>query len=251
MTTTSGSAKWQGGIKDGKGAISTKSGALKDYPYGFASRFEDDRRGTNPEEILGAAHAACFTMAFSFACAKAGFATSDADTVASVRLSKDGDGFVIDRIALTLWATIADIDEARFQEIAQDAKRNCPVSRALAGVGEITLQATLTPPHANFEAPAQVVADPALSSREKVEVLENMEQDARQLATASDEGMQGGEPTNLHEVLEAKEALGLPAAYQLVLNDLRARAKFGATDAGLENAIAALDALSRAEAGGA
>lgn len=251
MTEKTAHVHWHGRGKDGMGTISTATGALKDYPYGFASRFEDDRQGTNPEEILGAAHAACFTMAFSFACAKAGFSTTEASTLASVRLSKDAEGFVIDRIALTLTATIADIDEARFQEIAQDAKRNCPVSKALAGVAEITLQATLTQPHANFETPAQIVTDPALSSQEKVEILEELEQDARQLATASAEGMQGGEPTNLHEVLDAKIALGLPDAYRLVLSDLRARAQFGAPDAGIKSAIAALDALAQADAGAA
>ncbi len=137
------SVHWEGAGKDGKGKISTQTGALKDYPYGFASRFEDDRRGTNPEEILGAAHAACFTMAFSFACDKAGIATRDVDTQASVRLVKQGDGFVIDRIALTMQATVPGIDDAKFQEIAQAAKLGCPLSKALASVPEITLQATL------------------------------------------------------------------------------------------------------------
>ncbi|MEO8509441.1 MAG: OsmC family peroxiredoxin, partial [Betaproteobacteria bacterium] len=109
------SVHWEGAGKSGKGTISTQTGALKDYPYGFASRFEDDRRGTNPEEILGAAHAACFTMAFSFACDKAGFATASVDTKASVRLVKQGDGFVIDRIALTMEAVVPGIDDAKFQ----------------------------------------------------------------------------------------------------------------------------------------
>ncbi|HEY5582004.1 MAG TPA: OsmC family protein [Rhodoferax sp.] len=134
---------WEGQGKKGQGQISTETGALKQYPYGFASRFEDDRRGTNPEEILGAAHAACFTMAFSFACDKAGLATTDIDTKASVRLSKQGEDFLIDRIALTLQAKVPGIDEAKFQEIAAAAKRNCPLSKALASVPEITLQATL------------------------------------------------------------------------------------------------------------
>ncbi|MDZ4251264.1 MAG: OsmC family protein [Sulfuritalea sp.] len=134
---------WQGRGKDGKGKISTQTGALKDYPYGFASRFEDDRRGTNPEEFLGAAHAACFTMAFSFACDKAGLATTEVDTTASVRLTKQGEGFVIDRIALTMQATVPGIDAARFQEIAAAAKRDCPLSKALASVAEITLEASL------------------------------------------------------------------------------------------------------------
>jgi osmotically inducible protein OsmC len=137
------SVHWTGRGKQGQGSISTETGALKQYPYGFASRFEDDRRGSNPEELLGAAHAACFTMAFSFACDKAGLATSDVDTKASVRLSKQGEGFVIDRIALTMQAAVPGIDEAKFQQIAAAAKRDCPLSKALAGVPEITLVATL------------------------------------------------------------------------------------------------------------
>jgi lipoyl-dependent peroxiredoxin len=143
MKDKTASVHWEGQGKQGKGKISTETGALKDYPYGFASRFEDDRRGTNPEEILGAAHAACFTMAFSFACDRAGFATRDVDTQAAVRLVKQGEGFVIDRIALTLQASVPGIDEAKFQEIANAAKRECPLSKALASVPEITLSATL------------------------------------------------------------------------------------------------------------
>ncbi|MCE4555041.1 OsmC family protein [Roseateles cellulosilyticus] len=144
MTEKTASIHWEGSGKKGKGEISTETGALERYPYGFASRFEDDRRGTNPEEILAAAHAACFTMAFSFACDKAGFATEKIDAQARVRLSPQGEGFVIDRIALTLNADVPGIDEAKFQEIAQAAKRDCPLSKALASVAEISLQATLT-----------------------------------------------------------------------------------------------------------
>lgn len=143
MIEKTASVHWEGPGKQGQGTISTDTGALKAYPYGFASRFEDDRRATNPEEILGAAHAACFTMAFSFACDKAGLATTDIDTQASVRLSQQGEGFIIDRIALTLQATVPGIDDAKFQEIAAAAKRDCPLSKALASVPEITLQATL------------------------------------------------------------------------------------------------------------
>ena len=145
MIEKTASVHWEGRGKDGQGQISTETGALKQYPYGFASRFEDDHRGTNPEEILGAAHAACFTMAFSFACDKAGFATASIDTQAQVRLATAGDGFVIDRIALTLTANVPGIDEVQFQEIARVAKRDCPLSKALAGVAEISLQATLGP----------------------------------------------------------------------------------------------------------
>ena len=143
MNEKKANVHWEGGGRNGTGQISTETGALKAYPYGFASRFEDDRRGTNPEELLGAAHAACFTMAFSFACDKAGFATGAVDTTASVRLVKQGEGFAIDRIALTMQANVPGIDEATFQQIAQRAKAECPLSKALASVPEITLAATL------------------------------------------------------------------------------------------------------------
>ena len=143
MTEKTASVHWQGQGKKGQGQISTETSALKAYPYGFGSRFEDDRRGTNPEELLGAAHAACFTMAFSFACDKAGFATELVDTQAKVRLTAEGDGFVIDRIALTLSAVVPGISESQFQEIAEGAKKACPLSRALASVPEITLSAKL------------------------------------------------------------------------------------------------------------
>lgn len=143
MNEKTASVRWEGAGKTGKGEISVESGALKNYPYGFGSRFEDDRTGTNPEEIVGAAHAACFTMAFAFACEKAGVQTKSVDTKASVRLAKDGDGFKIDRISLTLEASVPGMDDAKFQEIAQAAKAGCPLSKALAGVAEITLQATL------------------------------------------------------------------------------------------------------------
>jgi len=143
MIEKSASVHWEGQGKKGVGKISTQTAALKDYPYGFGSRFEDDRRGTNPEEILAAAHAACFTMAFSFACDKAGFATDKVDTAAKVRLAQVGDGFLIDRIALELTATIPGIDEATFQALAKGAKEQCPLSKALASVPEITLVARL------------------------------------------------------------------------------------------------------------
>lgn len=143
MIEKSANVHWEGPGKKGQGQISTETGALQLYPYGFASRFEDDRRGTNPEEILAAAHAACFSMAFSFACDKAGFATSAIDTQARVRLAQQGEGFVIDRITLILKASVPGIDEAQFQEIAASAKRDCPLSKALASVPEISLEATL------------------------------------------------------------------------------------------------------------
>lgn len=137
------SARWEGRGKAGRGRISTETGALSSYPYGVASRFEGDRKGTNPEEIVGAAHAACFAMAFSFACDKAGCETRSVDTTAQVRLVQQGDGFLIDRIELTLDAVVPGIDDAKFQELAQQAKKGCPLSKALAAVPEITLKATL------------------------------------------------------------------------------------------------------------
>jgi osmotically inducible protein OsmC len=143
MSVKSANVHWDGQGKTGNGTISTETGALTDYPYGFASRFEDDRRGTNPEEILAAAHAACFTMAFAFACEQAGVSVTDIDTKASVRLIKQGDGFVIDRILLTMLASATGLEDARFQEIAAIAKRDCPLSKALASVPEITLKAEL------------------------------------------------------------------------------------------------------------
>jgi osmotically inducible protein OsmC len=143
MTEKSASVHWQGQGKQGQGQISTETGALKSHPYGFGSRFADERTGTNPEEILGAAHAACFTMAFSFACDKAGYATKSLDTTAKVRLSTEGEGFVIDQIALTLNAVVPGLDEDKFQMLAEEAKKGCPVSKALASVSNITLKATL------------------------------------------------------------------------------------------------------------
>lgn len=143
MNEKKATVHWEGQGKQGQGRISTETDTLKNAPYGFATRFEDDRRGTNPEELIAAAHAACFTMAFSFACDKAGFATSAVDTRASVRLVSRGDGFAIDRIALEMDATVPNIDDAKFQELAQAAKAGCPVSKALGGVQEITLAARL------------------------------------------------------------------------------------------------------------
>jgi osmotically inducible protein OsmC len=143
MADKTATVLWEGRGKTGVGRISTETAALKDYPYGFASRFEDDKRGTNPEELLGAAHAACFTMAFSFACDSAGFETKRIDTKAAVRLAKKGSGFSIEHISLTLEASVPGIDESTFQTIAAKAKADCPLSKALASVPEISLAATL------------------------------------------------------------------------------------------------------------
>jgi len=132
----SGSARYEGFGKDGLGHVSTQSGALSDQPYGFKSRFEDGA-GTNPEELIAAAHASCFTMALSFALARAGFTAGTLETKAKVTLDKDGDGFSITRSDLDLSATIDGIDPAQFEAIAADAKANCPVSKVLKA--EITL----------------------------------------------------------------------------------------------------------------
>ena len=138
--TTFGTAVWHGGLKDGKGAISTKSGALKEYPYGFASRFEG-KPGTNPEELIGAAHAGCFTMALSLILGEAGFTADEMNTKADVTLEKQTDGFAITKIHLTLRAKIPGCDKAKFEELAGKAKAGCPVSKLLKA--EIALDASL------------------------------------------------------------------------------------------------------------
>jgi len=138
--TTYGTAVWKGGLKDGKGAITTKSGALKEYPYGFAARFEG-QPGTNPEELIGAAHAGCFTMALSLILGEAGFTAEQMDTKAEITLTKQDDGFAITKSALTLRAKIPGIDDAKFQELAGKAKAGCPISKLFKT--EITLDAAL------------------------------------------------------------------------------------------------------------
>jgi osmotically inducible protein OsmC len=138
--TTFGTAVWHGGLKDGKGAISTKSGALDAYPYGFASRFEG-KPGTNPEELIGAAHAGCFTMALSLILGEAGLTADEMNTRADVTLEKLADGFAITKVHLTLRAKIPGCDDAKFQELAGKAKAGCPVSKLLKA--EITLDANL------------------------------------------------------------------------------------------------------------
>jgi osmotically inducible protein OsmC len=138
--TTFGTAQWRGGLKDGKGAISTKSGALKDYPYGFASRFEG-KPGTNPEELIGAAHAGCFTMALSLILGEAGLTAEEMNTQADVTLEKQAEGFAITKVHLTLRAKIPGADNAKFQELAAKAKAGCPVSKLLKA--DISLDASL------------------------------------------------------------------------------------------------------------
>ncbi|AWM36200.1 Peroxiredoxin OsmC [Gemmata obscuriglobus] len=137
---TQGSAVWQGGLKDGRGAISTKSGALSAYPYGFAARFEG-KPGTNPEELIGAAHAGCFTMALSLILGEAGLTAERMETTAEVTLDKQPDGFAITAVHLTLKAKIPGADQAKFEELTGKAKAGCPVSKVLNA--KITLDATL------------------------------------------------------------------------------------------------------------
>lgn len=137
----SASARYEGLGKDGKGHVSTQSGVLSDQQYGFNTRFEDGK-GTNPEELIAAAHASCFTMALSFALAGAGFTDGTLETTAKVSLDKDGDGFKVTKSALTLTANVPGIDQAKFEEIAAGAKAGCPISKLLNA--EITLEHTLT-----------------------------------------------------------------------------------------------------------
>ena len=129
MITRMASARYQGMGKEGQGWVSTQSGVLKDQKYGFHTRFEDGP-GTNPEELIAAAHASCFTMALSFALAKEGITDGTLETEARVKLDKDGDGFKVSRSDLTLSANVA-LDEARLRELAEDAKKNCPISKLL------------------------------------------------------------------------------------------------------------------------
>ncbi|WP_419728000.1 OsmC family protein [Lichenicola sp.] len=137
---THGSAAWEGGLKDGKGKLSTKSGALSDYPYGFAARFEG-KAGSNPEELIGAAHAGCFTMAFSLMLGEEHLKADHMETRADVTLEQVDGGFAITRSHLTLTAKIPGIDQAKFEELTAKAKAGCPVSKLLNT--EITLDATL------------------------------------------------------------------------------------------------------------
>jgi osmotically inducible protein OsmC len=136
----SGSAVWSGGLKDGIGSISTQTGVLKEAPYGFKARFEEGP-GTNPEELIGAAHAGCYTMALSGVLAEAGLTAQKLETTAAVTLDKVDGAFAITKVHLTLVATIPGADQAKFDEAAQKAKVNCPVSKLLKA--EITLDAKL------------------------------------------------------------------------------------------------------------
>jgi osmotically inducible protein OsmC len=134
------SAVWQGGIKDGGGTISSESGVLKEAPYGFNARFEGGK-GTNPEELIGAAHAGCFSMALSLMLGDAGMVAERIDTKAAVTLEKIGDGFTITASHLTVVAKIPGADAAQFADIAAKAKAGCPVSKLMTAT--ITMDARL------------------------------------------------------------------------------------------------------------
>ena len=134
------SAIWHGGIKDGKGAISTQTGVLKDASYGFTARFESGP-GTNPEELLGAAHAGCFTMALSLILGEAGMVADTIRTTAEVTLDKLAEGYAITAVHLDVRAKIPGADSAAFEKAAEAAKAGCPVSKVLNA--KITLDARL------------------------------------------------------------------------------------------------------------
>ncbi|WP_437612095.1 OsmC family protein [Erwinia sp. V71] len=132
-----GQAHWRGDIKTGKGLISTESGALKDQPYGFNTRFEG-QPGTNPEELIGAAHAGCFSMALSLILGEAGHVPESIDTTADVSLDKVEGGFAITHVALKSRVKVPGIDKGKFDELIQQAKAGCPVSKLLNA--EISLE---------------------------------------------------------------------------------------------------------------
>ncbi|KXK01460.1 MAG: OsmC subfamily peroxiredoxin [Acidobacteria bacterium OLB17] len=134
-------AEWKGSISDGSGEIKLGSGAFEGK-YSFNSRFGDDTKATNPEELIAAAHAGCFSMAFSLILGKSGFTPDKIETKATVHIEKQGEGFAIPKIELVTEAKIPNISEDEFQQIAKAAKENCPVSKVLAAA-EITLDATL------------------------------------------------------------------------------------------------------------
>jgi osmotically inducible protein OsmC len=136
--TRSATARYEGVGKEGKGTLSTQSGVLKDQRYGFHTRFED-APGTNPEELIAAAHAGCFTMALSFALAKEGVAGGRLETTARVTLEQEGEGFTITRSDLQLTADVPGIDEQRLRRLAEDAKKNCPVSKLLRAEMALTV----------------------------------------------------------------------------------------------------------------
>jgi len=134
------SAHWQGTIKEGRGTVSTQSGALSGQHYGFNTRFEE-KAGTNPEELVGAAHAGCFAMAFSLALTEANLVATSIDVEAAVNLEKQAQGFAVTSVALTLRAEVEGLGEDKFQALAEATKASCPISKLLNA--NISLDATL------------------------------------------------------------------------------------------------------------
>ena len=141
MAIRTASARWEGTLTEGSGTIRTGKGGFEGN-YSFKSRFEEGE-GTNPEELIGAAHAGCFSMAFAKALTDAGFPPNSVETVASVRLEKTDAGMSVTRIDLDSTGAVPGIDEAEFQKLAEGAKEGCPISRLLSPGAEITLKATL------------------------------------------------------------------------------------------------------------
>ena len=139
MTTRTASARYEGMGKDGRGSLTTGSGVLQNQHYGFGTRFGNEP-GTNPEELIAAAHAGCFTMALSFALAKDGITDGTLETKASVTIEQEGDGFRITRSDLDLAAEVSGIDEDRLRQLAEEAKTNCPVSKLLNADMQLTLR---------------------------------------------------------------------------------------------------------------
>ncbi|WP_026463262.1 OsmC family protein [Adhaeribacter aquaticus] len=142
MTKHSASAIWNGGLKDGKGNVSTGSGALNS-PFSFKTRFEGDKNGTTPEELIGAAHAGCFSMFLSSLLEGAGHPAKHINTDASVNLAQTADGPLIDKIELTTEVEAPGLDDAQFQELVKKAKEGCPISKALKSVPDVKVNATL------------------------------------------------------------------------------------------------------------
>jgi lipoyl-dependent peroxiredoxin len=145
MLKRTATAVWHGTGPKGTGSISTLSGAMKDQPYGFNTRFasEDGKAGTNPEELIAAAHASCFTMALSFQLTNAGHEPTELKTLATVSMEKQDIGWTIIQIHLDVTGQVPGVDAAKFEELAQNAKKGCPISRALASVSNISMTAKL------------------------------------------------------------------------------------------------------------
>ncbi|MCA1814159.1 MAG: OsmC family protein [Halobacteriales archaeon] len=142
MVKRTASAQWQGGLKDGKGTVSTESKVLSNTRYSFAQRFEAEH-GTNPEELIAAAHASCFTMAFSGDLGRAGLNPASLETTATLTFEKVGDKFTVTEIHLDTRGKVPGATPQQFEKAAQDAKANCPISRLLAPGTRITLSAKL------------------------------------------------------------------------------------------------------------